>query len=345
MTIPDLLNTDVGDFSTIARNAWRWWLSELQAMAPRALVRALQARPRLVAEPDDKGGFRLTRDGREVLAPASGIRRPAPVVLKLSSRDVLMRETPARRLAERDLRRMVELDIDRMTPFRADQVFVDVSTGAGSTNGVALVAIVPRAKALSAVATAREAGLEPRAITVAGSGPEAVGIDFLPVMRSAGAVQTGRSRRDWIWAIPVGLLCANLVVFAVRDASEMAALKAEVEQARAVAAPVAALRARVLAEEARRADVRRRVLTGEPLRIIDQLTTLLPDGVWVQNLAWNGASVRISGYRQPGADVVTVLRSSPGFNKVRPLSVEMVQTAHGGWPFDVMADARPPVAP
>ena len=157
--------------------------------------RWFETRPSLNAEPLPDGGYRFSRGGRLVMETPGRSRRARPVTLLLPPGAALVREVPTSALPERDLRRMLALDIDRLTPFRAEQVFVDVVLGQSGA-GRALVAAIPREEAIVAIEAAEAAGLEVRALGVAGASAAEQAIDFLPRMYEARAiVRPGGDRR------------------------------------------------------------------------------------------------------------------------------------------------------
>jgi Tfp pilus assembly protein PilN len=244
-------------------------------------------------------------------------------------------------VGDRDVRRMLELDIDRLTPFRADQVFVDVVPGeAGSRT--ALVAAIPRERATEAFEQARAAGLDPRALGIDGATPREQALDFLPQMRVAGAVPAPRFGPGLVWGVVALLVLANLGVAIGRDMLRLHDLRQQIETQQPQVADAQALRRKVLGETRRRTDILQRRAAGEPLRMLDTVTGALPPGAWVDRLAWDGKSVRISGYRQEQIDVAAALRAAPLARNVRNSGTEILTRQAAGLPFDLTADIAQP---
>lgn len=54
--------------------------------------------------------------------------------------------------------------------------------------------------------------------------------------------------------------------------------------------------------------------------ILKELTRLLPDGVWIWNLKYNGKEVDLTGYADSASDLISLLDKSPLFEKVEFLS-------------------------
>jgi Tfp pilus assembly protein PilN len=341
VTITNLLNTDVNDLGQWFNAGLRWWLDELAGMLPASARGAFEGRPSLTAELTAGGGYRLSRHGRTVMESPGAVRR-RPVTLRLPREAALVVEVPAPPLAQRDLRRMLELDIDRLTPFRTDQVFVDVVTKDAGP-GRAIVAAILRDEAEAAIASAQAAGLDPQALTLAADAPAEQAIDFLPKMREAGVVPRGGSGARLIWAAVGVLLLANLAAFIGRDMWEVSNLRAQVDAQRPAVSQVMAVRRQVQAEDQRRADILARRTTGEPLRMLDAVTTATPSGAWVDRMVFDGQSVRLSGFRQDQIDVAAALKASPALTNVRRSGGEVLTRQTAGQPFDLTADIKKPV--
>ena len=344
MTLSELLNSDVTEVGQWIGAGLKWWRDELVGMLPAPARRWLETRPSLTAEPRAEGGYRLTRNGRTVMQGVGGKVRP--VTLRLPREAALIREAPAPAMAERDLRRMFELDIDRLTPFRPDQVFVDVvlSEDAAGDGGPrhAVVAAIQRERAVQAIEQASAAGLETRALGVAGASASELALDFLPGMRAAQAVARPGPNRMLIWAAVAVLALANLGVAVGRDMLEVRALGQKVEAQQPQVERVSAVRNAVLAEDRRRADVVVRRESGEPLRMLDVVTGAVPSGAWVDRLAWDGRTVRLSGYRQDQVDVAAALRTSRQLTNIRNSGTDLLSRQTAGQPFDLTADLKRP---
>jgi general secretion pathway protein L len=98
----------------------------------------------------------------------------------------------------------------------------------------------------------------------------------------------------------------------------------------------------VLAEDRRRADMVARREGGEPLRMLDVVTGAVPSGAWVDRLAWDGRTVRVSGYRQDQVDVAAALRSSRQLSNIRNSGTDLLSRQTAGQPFDLTADLKRP---
>jgi general secretion pathway protein L len=346
VTLSELLNTDLTTVGRWLRAGLEWWMAELAGMLPAPMRRLVEARHSLTAEPSADGRYRLTRGGRLVMESGGSSRRPRAVTLRLPREAALIRLAPAPALPERDLRRMLALDIDRLTPFRPDQVFVDVALSDAAPGEaslrLAIVAAIPRQVAARALDQARAAGLDPRALGVVGGSPAELTLDFLPKMREAGVAPRPRQTHAVIWGLIAVLVVANLGAAIARDMLDVKALREQIDAQQPRVSLVQALRRKVLSEDHRRADILARRESGEPLRMLSAVTQAIPGGAWVDRLAWNGQSVRLSGYRQDQVDVAAALRSAPLLTNVRNSGSDVLSRQAAGQPFDLTADLKKP---
>ena len=347
MRLGELLDADIAVLGSrllgSARAGFDWWVEELRGMAPAAL------RPsggsRLVAEPQGAGQYLLVRrDGRTRLH-TPGRTRPQ-VSLRLANSEVLIRQVSAPPLLPaRDLRQMMALDVDRLTPFRAEEVYMDVvapAAPAGSA-GVrpAVVGVVPRAIADQAMAEAQAAGLEPSGLVAAGEGDTV--LDFLPAMRAVGALGPMRRGSGVWWSGVAVLVAVNIGCWIWRDSRSLADLQAAVAAQQPQVQRVVALRLLLMAEAQRRRALAAALAADEPLRALDAVSRALPDQAWVQRATFASASIRLAGYHEPGVDVVSALKREPLLANVQSVSSQGTASdgaagASTGDPFDVSAD-------
>jgi len=343
LTLQELLNSQV-DFNAIvalARRGFDWWLDEVSALLPPAWRARLASGPKVWAEQGSEGVWRFFKDGRP-LAEAPG--RDTPIGLVLSSRSVLVRETPAPPMPAADVRRMMALDIDRLSPLAPPLIHYDVEIidrGADGGRRV-LLGIVPRAVAKDVWTQARARGLEP--VVMAARIDEATDerrFDFLPcVLEAAGLVDRGRARR-YAWGAVAALLVINLAVLVGRDIVSVQRLKDLVDGQRPVVNAVEALRRRVEGEYARRRAFVTRAQASEPLRMLNSLTQALPEDTWVERLEWNGQTLHLIGTRGSATDIAAAIRGSGAFTNPRALTAQGPSGSATLRPYDITADARP----
>ena len=318
-----VLDTDMTTLARTLRRGIAWWLDELRDMLPRRLRELGNAPPAIVARWTGSG-FILSRDGT-ALAATPDPRRPRAVAVELPGAMVLTRDVTLPPLGRRDLARLIELDAERLMPFPPGTAVVSFVAGGG---GQVAVAAMPRSDALTVLAAARQAGLAPRSLGLAG------GFDFLPRLAAPGGQ---RGQRFW-WSA-VGVMALLLVTTVIGlDVQRTRQLEALVTAHGDAAASARAVRLRVIGEDARRRAWLARRATHDPLALLAAATRALPEGAWVQRLDFDGTRLRLAGYKAGNIDLVAALRKVALFARVRPSNSDIAPPQAQGQPFDVTAE-------
>ncbi len=316
----------------------RWWLAELAGLVPAGLRRALRpSRPIFLLETEaSRVRFRLFRGQRSSelgaleLSAVSPDRQRAEIAeiarrVKLGKSDVALRLPAALALhrsvtlplaAEADLRQAIAFQLDRQTPFAPEDIAFDYSLrerSAAQQSVTADLTMVPRRDIEAALARARDWGLEPDIVDVAGDAPER------PPAINLLSDRVSVSRRRWArldmalgLAAVVLLAAAILVPLGKRQAQleglqrELAVAKLQAEKVLRIKEEIALLRSEnsFLLEEKERL----------PLRtlLLDELTRILPDGTWATELQIRGKTIRLKGYSSSAASLIGIIDAEPG---------------------------------
>ncbi|KSB90008.1 hypothetical protein AS593_11320 [Caulobacter vibrioides] len=346
MTLQQILNADLATIARWCRDGFSWWVDELADAIPARWRSAGSRHAPWTVRIGDDGAMRIWRDGRQVPpeARSSSALRRADILLPAQA--VLVRRIDLPPLSSRDLRRMLAENMDRLTPFAADRVYFDaLAEGEGDREGRRRVrlAVILREQAQAVLEQARALGLEVERFGVEAEGG-GVEIDFMAAIRAEQGGARDLRRSVW-WSACAGLVALNVAVAVIMDVRDVRRLEAAVaaEQPKVMAA--ARLRQNVAQGQRMRLDLLNRRSRNEPLRIIDALGKVLPDGQWVHRLEWNGRAVRVAGFKTQGFDVPAALRQTPALTNPRSLLSDMpVKTASGVEPFDVIADSTAKVA-
>lgn len=336
-----ILDTDLSTAGRMLAAGVRWWTGELAAMLPKRLANLFSRQPSTMILPDEDGVWRAFRDGRP-LDLSGSTRKPHRVMLGLEPQQVLVRDVAVPPLALSDTRRMIGYDIDRLTPFRHDDVFVDIELPRCSGEGAhhAVLAVAPRAAVLSAVASARAQGFDPVMIVVAQE--DGARFDFAPTLAESSSELGRRRSGGWLRVAVAGLAIANIAMLVYRDARKTDALRELVAGQGAQAAAVVRLRAAVRAEDERRAALIDAGPLDSPLVLLDRLSETLPDGAWVQRFSAGQQRVRLVGYRRADTDVRVALQRTPGLSNVRNADADIEPASEEAIGFDIIADRRRP---
>ena len=146
----------------------------------------------------------------------------------------------------------------------------------------------------------------------------ALPIDFLADI-SAGsgkkAARTGNFAIKAIGALAAALAAGAIAITVTRQDAALEALRQETAQARANADAVLSRMAASDGVQKESEAVRKLKADRSPsVHIIDELTRLLPDSAWINDLKIEGDTVDISGFAKPAAALVPVLERSKLFS-------------------------------
>lgn len=329
-----ILDADMRTLAHLAVEGWRWWTTELRALVPERL-RGLGRRawPRM-----------RYADGALSLEPGAAAPPPGASISVLLPRTLfLVRRIERPAVNPRDLSRMLALEGERLLPFTGDGAIVagQVAGPGSSPERIAVDVAGMAADAGRQVAEAVAAsGFAASQVLAEGIGQDCAPIDFAPAMRDLGILARPRSAAPCLWLV-VGLLVAlNLAAVVWRDMASVARIERIVAEQQPAVAIAQQIERRVAAS--RGLAVRTAVLRQrqDALGTLATVSRILPEGVWLERYVWDGATVRLSGYRPKAIDVATALRGSRRFADVQSTTDEMKAALPGGEPFDITARVR-----
>ncbi len=339
-----VLNADMATIGRWSAQGVDWWLSELRAMLP-ARLRRMGRRQWITAWTSGQDLVYRDDDGHRVIGLTS--RQRTRTRLCLPSGMGLVRDLRLPPLSAFNLRQVVAQDLDRLSPFHADAVLFDLRIdNAGTPAQSVTVGIVPKSLAEQALAQAASLGLTPAALALADDDGRVM-FDFLPALNQG----RGAPRRRWLdparlWLAAGGLLAVNLILFTVLDVLSVTRLENRLEELRPARLAAEKLRATVLGERGRHQDFMRRQRDNSPLPVLDALSQLLPDDVWVQRFDWDHGQIRLGGWARNGADPLALMGADPRFRDVQAdtpgLPVTPDRAAQLGRAFAITA-TRPPL--
>lgn len=321
-----LLDADMATLGRMAADGWRWWTAELAAMVPPAW----------------RGGARYPRywlrGGALVREGAGGGGAGTRVTILLPDDVVLARSIERPAANARDLRAMLTIEGERLMPFGAEGGLVaGRAIGPGRAPGQMRVAVaglpIETARTIGAALAADR--LVAARVLVADSA-----VDFAPALEAAGLLPRSRSAAPLLWAVVGFLLLLLLAATIWRDQARVERLRGLVE---------AQQPAMTIAQQiGRRADAARRVAATvvaerqrhDVLGALALTEQALPEHAWLQHLVWDGADVRLTGYRPTGSDVAASLRATRRFRQVQSNGDDAQNPVTGAAAFDLTARVR-----
>ncbi len=247
-------------------------------------------------------------------------RRSVTVVLRLDANAGLVREDLLPKRAARDLERVLANRIDVLTPWTVeDAVFTCWDLRERDDGRITVsVAVARKARVEAAQAVVRRFGLRPDIVDFVVDAPTAPPrFDLLlppPRSRLPGLLRGGAVA---VLAATVGaglLMGYELAAVEERIAMRKDRLQEMREElARRIATPAEDDVARSASRTVARIGTER----VSPLRLLDALTRLLPDRVWLESLVLRGRDLEIRGMAEDTAELARLFEDSAEFSDPR----------------------------
>ncbi len=325
-----------------------WWLGELRELLPPRWRASGPRRPSLLLQLErpfvrvhERRGRRLVSVGSLLLpdldlGAASGAAVPAieprlrqaldrhrgAAVLVLGEADALTYLDVLPGSAENDLGKIMAHKLDLLTPWSAEQGYAAQKVMARRRDGTLEVLLAAAARP-SLDRTLRQLaafGVTPVGVDVAqGQEPgRTAGIDLL---RSSAPVRRRRAPLILLLALLLPLLAGGAawagwqIYQRQLELAEQARAVGELEQQLAdlpeLRAKIDAMRveANFLANDRRS--------RPSPLLVLEALSNLLPDSVWLSDLTLDGSDLAISGMADDAATLIPLVEAAPEFSQVR----------------------------
>ncbi|WP_217568733.1 PilN domain-containing protein [Mesorhizobium sp. GbtcB19] len=306
-----------------------WWRDELRAAWTSLARKQRQPKPSdcTITIADD--GIRVqSAGGPEFQAPplplgatsdeiaallSPGRRHPA-VAIRIDSALLLKRQLAGRRLPVRQARDMAELDLMASTPIDPSQVHIVFADGADGGSSYFVAKTKTLAPALEAI---RAVGGNLAALTIADA--ERI---LQPDPLSLAAIWPARARdrfarRAWTAAVAIVLLglAATYGHAQWRSWQAGSVLDEEIAGAQVEARKARASLQKRQAELEQTEKLRAEKKNAVPVvRILAELTRLLPDSAWVSDLSSKGDQLTITGFATSAADLIQPIDASPLFS-------------------------------
>lgn len=317
-----------------------WWRDELWGLVPvgaRQLLLGAEARVvlaqldsgfKVFAEASGRGPTTIGGGGAimplpEALKELAGLAASAGAAtvgirLPLSLCYTRCVELPG--AARRDLRRILNFDLERATPFKLKDVHTaHMVEGEASTKGKLLVRqlVAKRELVEPLIAQVRRAGLGVAFVDCWRDQPaQALPVNFLETETSA---DTGMDRLvtvPKVLAALLLLLAASAVLLTLsRYENALGELQARTAQTRSEAAAVRQMLERSDAAVADLGRLQQLKLRHIPaIAILEEVSRLLPDTVWLSDLRVEGETMDISGLAASGAELPPLFERSTIFS-------------------------------
>ncbi|MCP4048196.1 MAG: hypothetical protein GY732_19645 [Gammaproteobacteria bacterium] len=316
---------------------FRWWWEELRNAMPAKLRARMQyARRKLLMEIDD-GEVALSIDDAESIQSLDSLaidqdaqlqqQRVRELLLQheltevsrdlVLSEDVVLRTEVVMPLAtEVNLRQALAYEMDRHTPFQAEEVFYQWRILSRDRDAGQLhfeLFVTPREPVEAHIELLKRLGLAPTGVDVAG-GDGPLGINLLPVGLRYHLVKQ-QVRVNWI----IGAATAFLLIFVMMQSlwfreHQIEVVKEAIEGVRAEALAVQQVRKQIDdATEAAGFLQTHKIENGYKLKMLAELTRILPDDTFLDRLTLQAETAQMQGKSSNAQSLIELINDSPFF--------------------------------
>jgi general secretion pathway protein L len=316
---------------------WRWWLHELQSLAPLADQRKLANR-RTCREIVINGDHVSLHEKQRLLAPLhepaliiSGIslaefiaqtKRMGQVILSLGSDEYFVRSSVLPVQALPRAQQILDLELRHVLPLEPSAIFTGwYQAGPQQNRLVTLVQVaLKRARAEELLGALSAAGVKTAAISFRDSAGMA-----LPLVMDAKGKTLGASTNVMWQKVSTTLLAAALAMLAAfvwfafnQQNTKIAAIEFANDQMREKAIQVRKSIEQVQKEDVRVAKLNQLRGTAPNLVAVwANLAHILPDTAWISTFALNGKTVSLDGEAADAEGLLNVIEASRFYRNVR----------------------------
>jgi general secretion pathway protein L len=341
------------------RRGVSWWLAELAALIPRRFANRPENAPAILEVSTSQATLVLASRGatQPVRIPLGGVdpeedrahvqsamrrRTSDAVIVRLDQSLILEASVTLPLNAERSLRQILQHQLDRLVPLPVDEVEFEYLVTARSTTaktlGVKLI-VATHASIDRALALVRSIGLSPRFVIapsgVAGSDTQ---VTLWRASREQGASAAQRWLRRGLEATAVVLFLTAYGTYVYRLSELRDQVQQDVDLATKASAAARDLINQHAQTEGALALLLHRQREMDPLMLLNELTKLVPETMWVSQLSVRGRNVEIIGYSPRVSDLISRIENHDIFYDAKFRSPITMSTDGKGERFDVSFD-------
>lgn len=352
------------EFQSRLLAGWRWWLGEILAMVPENFHKALASgdcviamdvddREVVIRRFDDDGAREIARMPRAQFDAAALRRAVEPYLAEpWMLRDFFVLRVPDALALNRTLRLpgkgrnlddILRHELDRQSPIDRSQVYYDfrVLKRDRQANQIEVFLRIARRDAIDAAcAVCRAAGIELAAIGFMADETPADGGIF-PVDPNASLWLRVRRRLVPGLAVLVAVLAIGALTGAyLRNQAAADALADRVEQVRGQAQIIEHLHRGIDGALGRSAFLARQKQNLMLVRLLSEVTRVLPNGSWIFDFECRDGEIRISGFSDSASSLIALFDASPLFGDAQFRAPLMQGSNAGQERFDMSFKIR-----
>jgi len=312
---------------------WTWWKEELSSAIPLPLRQLLITTNKLVLEIQDSDAeiYRIVGSKKNHITRINikdlssnqlvGIIRETNVsdkILVIPRQQILEKQVTFPMATEENIREVLSYEMDRLTPFTSSQVYYDylvVSRDKQKSTIDLKLVIVPKERIDKLLTDLSQIGFKPHVLTVSGENtgknPQ---INLLPLDKRAKNINALKVVNYTFAGIAVILLVISLLLPIWDKMKYIQTLEPQLDKYTQSAEKILTLRKQVeKAEEEALFLVEKKQESILMLRIIEELTEIIPDDTWVNQVDISGDEVHIYGESVSSASLLPIIEASKIF--------------------------------
>lgn len=238
-------------------------------------------------------------------------------VLRLAVDSVLTRTIPLPMAAESNLRQVVGFEIDRLTPFTPEKIYYDayVVSRNSETRGLQVKLVMVLRSVIDGFLQSLAAlRLTPDVIDISGNNDSTINLlppDKRPKRgRAAGRIQA------LLWILIFLSVCAAAILPLWQQRNTVLALMPQVDKAQQQAEVAVQLRTEL--EDTITSSqflLQKRLQNELVIELVNELTAILPDNTWVEQLIIKDNEVQVRGQSLAAATLISLVEASEKFEK------------------------------
>jgi general secretion pathway protein L len=316
---------------------WTWWKEELTSVIPMPLRQLLINTNKLVLEIVNSEAeiYRIVGSKKQTIARinindlgsvqvGSIIREGNATenILVIPKQQVLEKHVTFPMATEENIREVLSYEMDRLTPFTSNQVYYDhhlVSRNKQKSTIELKLVIVPKERVDNLLNDLVQIGFKPHVLTVTSdnAGKEAQ-INLLPLDKRARKINALKIVNYSLTGLAVLLLFMALMLPIWNKVRYIESLEPELDKYSKSAEKIITLRKQVeKAEEEALFLVEKKQDSILMLRIIDELTQIIPDDTWINQVDVADNEVHLYGESVSSASLLPIIESSKIFSNAQ----------------------------
>ena len=316
---------------------WAWWKEELTSIIPMPIRQLLINKNKLVLEIINSEAeiYRIIGSKKNHISrinindlssnQVGRIVREGNVtekILVIPKQQVLEKHVTFPMATEENIREVLSYEMDRLTPFTSSQVYYDyylVSRNKQKSTIELKLIIVPKEKIDNLLNDLAQIGFKPHVLTVNSDMAEkGVQINLLPMEKRAKKINALKIINYSLTAIAILLLFIALLLPIWNKIKYIETLEPEVQNYTNSAEEILTLRKQVeKAEEEALFLVEKKQASILILRIIDELTQIIPDDTWINQVDVTENEVHLYGESVSSASLLPIIESSKIFSNAQ----------------------------